>query len=296
MARIDWPAETGAPAPQDEPAFSHPGSNLVLDFHGDPAGARLAVLSDGNHYMALEEALRAFARANPEVGEPFYATTPPRIVSQLSASGALRIGNLRLSVRAHAFIGPPAVLDRLRAAGHIGAPAPLARNRGSVILVHRGNPLRIRGIADLARPEVRLFLSNPETEKVSFDAYFETLKRVAAREGVTLDFIGADGSLRPSARLVLGDLIHHREAPLAVAGGIADAAIVFSHVGLRCARVFPDRFETVALGHESEHVRSETHLALIGDGDEFGAAFVAFMRGPEFARIYERHGLDPLAG
>jgi accessory colonization factor AcfC len=160
--------------------------------------------------------------------------------------------------------------------------------------VRKGNPRGLRGIADLARPDVRLFFSNPVSEKVSFDAYFETVKQVAARARVTLDFVDERGALRPVPRLVFGEVIHHREAPLAVAGGSADVAVVFHHLGLRCVRAFPDRFATVALGDESEHVKSETHIALVGDGGEFGAAFVAFMHGREAARIYERHGLDPL--
>jgi hypothetical protein len=291
---LPWPPETGAPAPEGEPRFAQVASNFVLDFHGDPAQARLAVFSDGNHYMALEEALRAFSDATPESGEPFYTTTPPRVISELLASGALRIGNLRLSVRPHVFISPPAVLERLRAAGHVGVHAPLARNRGIVLLVRKGNPRGVRGLRELVRPDVRLFFSNPVTEKVSFDAYFETAKRVAAREGVPLDFVDGHGGLRPVPRLVFGEVIHHREAPLAVSAGAADVALVFHHLGLRCQRAFPDRFDLVALGHETEHVRSETHIAPVGDGGAFGAAFVAFMRGAQAARIYERHGLDPL--
>lgn len=292
---MQWPPETGAPVPAHEARFAHAGSNQVLDFHGDPARARLAVFSDGNHYMALEDALRAFGAATPEAGEPFYTTTPPRVASELLASGALRIGNLRLSVRPHVFISPPAVLESLRSAGHVGERAPMARNRGSVLLVRKGNPRGIGGLSDLARPDVRVFFSNPVTEKVSFDAYFETVKGVAAREGVALDFVDERGALRPLPRLVFGEVIHHREAPLAVGGGAADVAVVFRHLGLRCVLAFPDRFELVALGHEPEHVKSETHIALVGDGGEFGAAFVAFMRGPQAARIYERHGLDSLA-
>lgn len=293
MTRLLWPGET-AGAGAGEAAFAHSGSNLVLDVHGDPAGARLAVFSDGNHHMALADALGAFARIHPQVGEPFYATTPPRVVAEWLSAGALRIGNLRLSVHPHAFLGPPGVLERLRAAGRIGAHVPVARNRGAVLLVARGNPLNIRGIADLARGGVRLFLSNPQTEKVSFDAYLETLRRVASAAKTSLDFVTAEGTLARAPRIVLGELIHHREAPQAVASGNADCAVVFSHLGLRYVRIFPEHFEIVPLGHEDVHVRSDIHIAVVGAGGEFGAAFAEFMRGPMAAGIYRHHGMDPI--
>jgi len=295
MTCLPWPAETAAAAGTGEAAFAHAGSNIVLDVHGDPAAARLAVFSDGNHHMALVDALAAFARINSGVGEPFYATTPPRVVAEWLSAGTLRIGNLRLSVLPHAFIGPPGVLERLRVAGSIGAHAPFARNRGTVLLVPRGNPLNIRGIADVSRADVRLFLSNPQTETVSFDAYLETLRRVASAANTRLDFIADDGTLARTSRIVLGERIHHREAPQAVASGEADCAIVFSHLGLRYTRIFPGHFEIVPLGHEDVHVRSDTHIAVVGGGGTFGAAFADFMRGPEVAGIYRHHGLDPLA-
>lgn len=293
MTRLAWPPEI-AGGTSTAARFAHPGTNIALDLHGNPSAARLAVFSDGNHHMALVDTLAAFARLHPQAGEPFYATTPPRVAAEWLASGSMRIGNLLVSARPHVFIGPPAVLDRLAAAGRLSVHEAFARNRGAVLLVPQGNPLRLRGIADLARPDVRVFLSNPDTEQVSFDAYVETLKRVSARAGVVLDFLSSGGPPWHHPRLVLGEAIHHREAPQAVADGAADCAVVFSHLGLRYARVFPDRLETVALGHESEHVRGDTHIALVGDGGAFGAAFLSFMRQPAAAAIYLHHGLDPL--
>lgn len=292
MARLPWPPEI-ATAPRREAAFAQEASNLVLDFHGDPAAAALCVLSDGNHYMALGEALGAFARARRGVGEPFYVTAPPRVLLELLAHRAVRIGNLRLEIHPHVIISPSAVLARLAADGEIRTHAPFARHRGCLLLVSRGNPKDIRGIADLGRADVRLFLSNPVTEKVSFELYIETLKRTAARAGVALDFLDAHGSLAP--RLVLGELIHHREAPLAVASGAADCALLLHHLALRCARAFPDRFETAPLGHEDAHPRGDTEIALVGGGGEHGATFVDFMLSRRGADIYERHGLDPVA-
>ena len=63
---LPWPPEAAKYSDDTACKFSAPGSNLVLDFHGNPATAGLAVFSDGNHHMALEAVVRAFLAANPK--------------------------------------------------------------------------------------------------------------------------------------------------------------------------------------------------------------------------------------
>ena len=72
-----WPEETVSRGRVDISKWRHTGSNLCLDFHGDPLTAKLVVFSDGNHHMALMETLQHFYKNNPEVEQVFYATTPP---------------------------------------------------------------------------------------------------------------------------------------------------------------------------------------------------------------------------
>ena len=184
MSRLEWPDER---ARRDEiPAFAQYGSNICLDFHGDPARAGLAVFSDGNHHMALGESLECFLAANPTVGDAFYASTPPRVIVEALRAGRLRVGNLEISVRPHLFISPPQVLEPLAEQGLLNSPVPLARGRGSVLLVKAGNPKRVRGMHDLARGDVTLFVSNPHTEAASYALYAETLRRLARCANVVL--------------------------------------------------------------------------------------------------------------
>lgn len=291
MAALEWPRE--AAAHDRAAAFAHPGSNLCLDLHGDPRRARLVVFSDGNHHMALEDCLREFLAAHPEADDVFYATTPPRVLAEALRAGSLRVGNLVLSLQPHLFISPPAVLDRLVADGRMATHRPLAASRGSVLLVANGNPKGIAGPADLAREDVRLFISNPRTETVSFRIYAETLRRLAARGGVALPDLETG-----HPRVVHGALIHHREAPQCVADGMADCAVVFRHLALRYTRIFPGRFDVVPLAPEGDpaDARGATHLGLIGDGGSFGAAAAAFLLGERAQAIYAAHGLQPLSG
>lgn len=289
-ASLDWPTES-ARADDDGFRWRHARSNLILDFHGDPRRAQLVVFSDGNHHMALEECLQRFLAAHPATEDVFYVTTPPAVLLAWLESGSLHVGNLRLSLRPHVFISPPKILDRVVAAGHTRRHVPFMRSRGNVLLVRKGNPKGIRTLADLARPEIRLFLSNPKTETASYEVYAESLKGLARVQGVAPDFIDAGAE-----RVVYGERIHHREAPQALADGRADAALLYYHLALRYTRIFPEYFEMVPLDGTpaapvAENVISAFHLALVGDGGEWGATARDYLLGEEVTEIYARHGL-----
>ena len=115
---LDWPSETVLAEDKIE-QWHQPVSNRVLDFHGDPIKANLVVFSDGNHHMALLHSLKAFHHEMPHVDDIFYATTPPYPITRLLKAGAIRLGNLTLSVRPHVFISPPDLLDGLETEGYL---------------------------------------------------------------------------------------------------------------------------------------------------------------------------------
>ncbi|GAB6041896.1 molybdate ABC transporter substrate-binding protein [Endothiovibrio diazotrophicus] len=285
---LQWPEETIS-TDGEVPRWEHAGSNRMLDLHGDPLAAELVVFSDGNHHMALRDALRLFREQHPGLGGIFYTTTPPGPLLQWVRRGTLRFGNFQLALAPHLVISPPHVLGQLAEEGWIADTTPLARHRGAVLLVRRGNPKGIGGVADLAREEVKLFLSNPESEAVSYGGYEETLRALAAREGVTLPSLGKE-----AGKVVFGERIHHREAPQAVADGRADAAVVYYHLALRYCRIFPSLFEWVGLPG-AEAFSGEVHTAVVGDGGTWGGRLARFLASPETASIYRQHGLDGIA-
>jgi len=293
---LNWPTETALPEERTE-SWSEPGSNKVLDFHGDPLKAKLVVFSDGNHHMALQEALKAFYDRNPKVEDIFYATTPPYPIVKLMQEGAIRLGNLILSVRPHVFISPPEVMEHIKKLGFIKQHVFVAQNQGSVLLIPRDNPKKIHSIPDLIRDDIRLFISNPETEKTSYSGYRQTLEGLARRQDLGVNAF-CDAVFGDSA--VFGERIHHREAPEAVAGDNADVAIVYYHLALRYTRIFPDIFDIIPLGGTKEqpapppeNLIAQIHMGLIGDGGEWGEAFMKFMQSDVVAKIYDYHGLIP---
>ncbi len=291
---LDWPIETVLPE-DSAMDWRQPASNIVLDFHGDPLKAKLAVFSDGNHHMALLPALRAFYKANPAVRDIFYATTPPAPIVSWLKTGSLRLGHLILSLQPHLFISPPHVMDRLKDEGLIHSHRRLACNQGSVLLIRHGNPKGINTVEDLMHDDVRLFISNPETEAVSYEGYRQTLESMAASQGISAE---AYSQAVFGETVVWGRRIHHREAPEAVAAGVADAAMVYYHLALRYTRIFPHVFEIIPLGgtkaqpapHPENRI-AEIHIGLVDDGGEWGSQLLEFMQGPEVAQIYLENGL-----
>lgn len=292
---LDWGKEYCATAQSAGTDWHHPSTNHSLDFHGDPVTADLVVYSDGNHHMALADAICAF-RERHNLRDIFYTTTPPGPLMAAMNNGGIRLGNLLLSRMPHVFISPYFVLEDLRKKRLAGPIRPLFSSRGNVLLVRRGNPLGIRGIADLVRADVRLFVSNPETEKASYRVYRDTLDGLARMQGLDLSdlFAGTD------SRIVYGQRIHHREAPMAVASGEADCAVLYYHLALRYTRLFPEHFAIVTLSASQDegeaaqaNIVSCSGISLVADGGQWGAIFVDFMESAEVRDIYRHHGMDP---
>lgn len=295
MASLNWPAEAAGPTGGGDSRFVQPESNICLDFHGDPLRARLVVLSDGNHHMALREVLAAFLAANPAIDDILYSTTPPRVALQLLNGGHIDIGNLRLSVKPHLMICPPPVLDQAVAAGHMEAYRSFMRSCGLALLVRKGNPKNIVGVADLLRDGVTLFLSNPVSERVSYETYLAALRCLEASESVALDFLAHAPGQPDPRRLIYGESIHHREAPQALADNRADVAVVFYHLALRYQRIFPELFDYVQPRNWAEDAGSEigrTGCGLVGDGGAWGGALLDFLSTEAVTQIYLAHGLE----
>ena len=293
---LEWPLEASC---DTDPGlrWSQSDSNICLDFHGDPVSARLVVFSDGNHHMALEACLQEFISQNPDVDDIFYATTPPSVIVNLLKNGQLTLGNLTLSRQPDVFISPPNIMQQLHDDGLIESNQVFMRSRGNVLLVRKNNQKNIQNVADLLRDDVRLFISNPVTEKASYEVYQQTLENMTQAQGIGSEamksFLGA-----PSDNIIFGERIHHREAPQCLYDGEADVAMVYYHLALRYTRIFPDLFDIVPLeGNSIEPIASDNnittdyHISLVGNGGQWGKPFLDFMLGDAATKLYAEHGL-----
>lgn len=296
MNPLPWPAEAARYPDDAVRTFIAPGSNVALDFHGDPMTAGLVLFSDGNHHMALEASVRAFLAANPKVGDVFYTTTPPApLVDALKGDG-LVLGNLKISRKPDVFIGPDNILNGLLDDGSMTGHVPFAESRGNVLLVRKGNPKGIASVADLLADDVTLTCSNPVTEKASFAVYREALCNLAQAAGIDESTIVTKLSVA-GPRTVHSQIIHHREVPELIAAGHADVAVIYYHLALRYTRIFPDIFEFVDIAgvlsgqRSTRNPTTRYHIGLVADGGRWGENFVSFMQGNTAQQLYEEHGL-----
>jgi len=291
-------------------------ANTVLDIVGRiGTPPNLAIFTEGNHLMALlgEDILGAFpqwAKAQPhyadvELGNVVVLTLPQPIVVQTLRSGAITLGNLTLEVGRKSGFYPdivmagPAPLRELRKQGVLEPQARyFSKNRGPALLVRRGNPLGIRGLADVARKRARF---------AQADAAVEAGARAANRAAVE-ELIGKPAAAALFAQEVerfpgrLG--IMHRDLPEMLARDYADVALTQYHLVSYWARTFPDLFELVpiagaerftakiAFGRVVDPLRARARAAF--EEFFFGRARDVYPR-YDFARMADDEFAAPLA-
>ena len=190
-------------------------------------------------------------------------------IPQLNNGGRLSIGNMEILGLPMVVMGPKLIMNKVIDGGYNdGEPAKILSNFGNVLLVRAGNPKNIQSIWDLGRENVRVVTSNPKTEPGSFNNYSSSLFHIAFRE-VEADTGNIEIAKRRASRLfnqvfnhknnerrrkwVVGDRIHHRDVPQALADGEADVGLIFYHLAQTAIEAHPDLFEIVPLGGTVEN-------------------------------------------
>lgn len=261
-----------------------PPVDAVADLHGDPLAADLVLFMNGNQFMVMDEFVAAFQAANPQVGEVFYETIPPGKLIEQARIGALQMGALRLSVQPDLLAAGPRLLQPLLDDGLIEPPVVYATN-DLAILVAQGNPLGINGLADLARPDVRVAMPNLRDEGVAelIAQALEQAGGTALRAAVLQDKVAA-GTTRWTQ-------IHHRESAMWLADGQVDACPLWStEARYHCV----DRgaaMQTVSIPAE-HNVTGRYAIAQVRHcpHPKAARAYLDFLHGPQGQQLYARFG------
>ena len=215
----------------------------------------LVIFSEGNHLMVLSSddiagAFPSWARSDPrhadlDLGNVILVTLPQPVLAQMIRTGGVALGNLMLDVSRRSGFYPDIVMgypEPLRQLRHSGVVEPRARffcrNRGVALLVRKGNPLGIRGLADVARTGVRVALPD------SGDVRAMCRSAADALLGKSLGDVLFAAEV-PTFAGRLG--IMHRDLPEMIARDYADVAFTWHHLVPYWARIFPRQFEFVAV-------------------------------------------------
>jgi hypothetical protein len=250
-----WPVVTKVPP--EVPTFAG-HANTVPDIVGRfGTRASLVIFTEGNHLMVLhsEDILGAFlawAKSQPQYAElnldnVVLVTLPQPMVVQMIRTGAVALGNLTLDFsRTSGYypdivMGGPAPLQALHKLGVIDPEVrTFAKNRGRALVVRKGNPLGINGLADVARTGARL----AQADMVEAAARAGNIAAVEALVGKVV----ADAVVAHEVGHFPGRLgISHRDVPEALARGYADVGVTQYHLISYWVRTFPNHFELVPI-------------------------------------------------
>lgn len=234
--------------------------------------------------MVLPELIAEFSRAHPPAGPVFYETLPPGVVVEQLRRGGLRMGALELRFTPDLIAASPDAMADLHGDGLVEEPRWYASNHLTLI-VARGNPAKVTGLSDLARPGLRVALPNPATEGIGRLA----LRALTAAGGEELRKRVTEDK-QHSGETVLTE-IHHRQSPAWIAAGTMDAAFVWEtearhHVGLGTP------IENVPIGPNSPRGGYAAAVVTAAPHPEAAAQLLSYLTGPAGQANYRRHGFS----
>ena len=269
--------------------FTVPEADVLADFHGDPADPLLVLYVGGNYFFAMAPLVQAFEARHPHYrGRLYWETIPPGLlVRQIQLGGRVTVGNMTWTAKPDVYLAGLEAVKRQITAGLLVAPAVPYVTNTLAIMVPRGNPAHIVGLADLGRDSIRLAMPDPEFEGIArqIRAALEKAGGAALVQAV----YGAkvrDGTTRLTR-------IHHRQTPVWLMQCRVDAGVTW-----RSEAIFQEQAGH-AIGHvDIPDVQNATGVyagAVVRGAAHAQAArqWLDFIRSPEGLAIFERYGFKP---
>ena len=269
--------------------FTVPEVDVLADFHGDPTDPKLVLFVGGNYYFAMAPLVQTFEAAHPEYkGRIYWETIPPGLlVKQMHAGGTITVGNMTWTVKPDAYLAGLQKVKGLIEQGLLtGKPVPYVTNN-LTIMVPRGNPGHVTGLADLGKPSLRLAMPNP-----TFEGIARQIKMALAKAGGEhlADVVYGD-KVKDGTTILTH--IHHRQTPLFLMQGVADAGVTWQSEAL---------FQEQA-GHPITHVAipdADNATAIYAGAEvkdaphpQAATVWLDFIRSPAALEIFERYGFKP---
>ncbi|EQD66834.1 sulfate-binding protein, partial [mine drainage metagenome] len=212
-----WSHGENDPALHKGLEFTIPEVDSMADFHGSINDPRLVIYVGGNYYFAMAPLVKAFEAEHPELrGKIFYVTIPPGLLIKAMQQGnTFTSGNMTFTAAPDVYAAGLKKVKEQIAAGKLMAPAVPYVTNDLTIMVPKGNPGHITGLADLGKPGVRLVMPNPAWEGVA--RQIEASLRKAG--GPALETMVYDTKVKDGQTILTH--IHHRQTPLFLMQGLA---------------------------------------------------------------------------
>jgi ABC-type molybdate transport system substrate-binding protein len=269
--------------------FTVPEVDNLPDFHGDPCTAKLVVFVGGNYFFAMAPLVTEFIKEHPEFKEKvYYETIPPGLlVDQIKHNGTITVGNMTWTVHADVYAGGLKRVNGVISDGYAQGPAvPYATNT-LTIMVPKGNPAHITGLTDLGKPGVRLVMPNP-----AFEGIGRQIKASLAKAGGE-DLVTSVYTTKVNDGETLMTHIHHRQSPLDLMLGRADAGVTW-----QSEAIFQEEAGNpighVAIPDDQNATAIYAAVALKAAPHRKAAQmWVDYLRSPQALAIFEHYGFKP---
>lgn len=251
--------------------------------------AKLTLWLAGNQFFAMEDVVRSFQKANPGVGNVGLITLPPGIILKaINGGGWTYEGKdyrMKPDVYASVQLGH---LKTLKAKGSMDQYMVYIHNALDLI-VPKGNPKKIKGIADLGRDDLQIMLPNPLTEGImTFYA-----KKVLINHKLWDKLSGGKEckSCAPTPNVYFTS-VHHREIPDGMKAGKVDVGIVWA-TETKNALDEGHAVEAIPLPPEDSLINEVSYaIGILSDSPHKDAAnsYLAFLRSDAGQAAYEKFG------
>ena len=272
--------------------FTVPEVDDMADFHGSVNDPKLVLYVGGNYFFAMAPLVEAFETQYPQYkGQIFYVTIPPgMLVTAMKDGGTFTSGNMTFTAQPDAYFAGLKKVQALIANGILtGKAVPYVTN-DLTIMVPKGNPAHITSLADLDKPGVRVVMPNPAYEGIARQIEM-SLKKAG---GDALESAIYDTGVKNGTTVLTH--IHHRQTPLFLMQGLADAGITW-----KSEAVFQEQ-----AGHPIEDIpipEADNTTAIYAGAMVKGAAhpqaasaWLEFIRSPTALAIFERYDFKPYKG
>lgn len=276
--RLDPPWNT---PPESAVLFTVPGVDNVPDLFGDINNPDLIVFFGGNQFMVIEDLIAAFKKAYPAYKKVFVETLPPGILAKQIEGGSITIGNMRIGIKPDIYTAGKNRIDQTPE--WFSRTEVYGKNR-LAIMVQKGNPKNIKGLADLGRSEVRISMPNPEWEGIGKrieEAYVKA-------GGEALKKTIMETKVKDSTTYLTQ--IHHRQTPMRILYNQSDAAPVW----------YTEAFYQAMIGHPVEMIEipANENIEAISVAGMLKAAphqqaakdFMDFMVSAAGKAVYKKYG------
>ena len=272
--------------------FTVPEVDVLADFHGDLTAPKLVLYVGGNYFFAMAHLVKTFEDSHPAFkGRIYWETIPPGLLEkQMDAGGTVTSGNMTWTVKPDAYFAGLARVKAMIKKGKLQGPAVPYVTNTLTIMVPKGNPAHVTGLADLGKPDLKLVMPNP-----AFEGIARQIEKSLVKAGgkALLKTVYTD-KVKDATTILTH--VHHRQSPLFLMQGIVDAGVTWQSeakfqemVGHPIANVdIPADQNTTAI-YAGAVVKGAAH-------PKAAKAWLTFIRSPQSLAIFERYGFKAYKG